>query len=102
MAASQRDQFRKPMPGMWYELEKIFKDEGVEIRMFSSVSFVYSDGNQSYADKDASFFVGDAAGRKYPGGKTDFSSTDRKWAENVGLKFLTPEVSPSFQLTSKD
>ncbi len=45
MAATERDQFRKPMPGMWYELEKIFKDEGVEIRMFDSVSFVYSDDN---------------------------------------------------------
>jgi bifunctional polynucleotide phosphatase/kinase len=93
MAASQRDQFRKPMPGMWYELEKIFRDEGVEIRMFNSVGFVYFNDNQSSVDKDASFFVGDAAGRKYPGGKTDFSSTDRKWAENVGIKFLTPEVS---------
>lgn len=44
-------------------------------------------------DKSASFFVGDAAGRKYPGGKADFSSTDRKWAENVGLRFFTPEVN---------
>jgi bifunctional polynucleotide phosphatase/kinase len=43
-------------------------------------------------DKSSSFFVGDAAGRKYPGGKADFSSTDRKWAENIGLRFFTPEV----------
>lgn len=33
MAATQRDQYRKPMPGMWYELERIFKNDGVEIRM---------------------------------------------------------------------
>ena len=43
-------------------------------------------------DKAASFFIGDAAGRKFSGGKGDFSSTDRKWAENVGLAFQTPEV----------
>ncbi|OBZ75300.1 Bifunctional polynucleotide phosphatase/kinase [Grifola frondosa] len=37
-------------------------------------------------DKDASFFVGDAAGRV-----GDHAATDRKWALNVGLPFLTPE-----------
>jgi len=44
------------------------------------------------ADKSTSFFVGDAAGRQYPKGKGDFSSTDRKWAQNVGITFYTPEV----------
>ncbi|KAF8964079.1 polynucleotide kinase 3 phosphatase-domain-containing protein [Flammula alnicola] len=65
--------YRKPMPGMWYEIDRIFAEEGVTI------------------DKSASFFVGDAAGRQYTKGKGDFSSTDRKWAQNVGLTFLTPE-----------
>ncbi|KAG6850475.1 hypothetical protein H0H93_012896 [Arthromyces matolae] len=42
-------------------------------------------------DKSSSFFVGDAAGRQYAGNKRDFSSTDRKWAHNVGITFFTPE-----------
>lgn len=43
-------------------------------------------------DKSTSFFVGDAAGRQYTKGKGDFSSTDRKWAQNIGITFYTPEV----------
>jgi bifunctional polynucleotide phosphatase/kinase len=31
MAATQKDKFRKPMPGMWYEIERIFQEEGVTI-----------------------------------------------------------------------
>ena len=31
MAATGKDQYRKPMPGMWHELEKIFTEEGVTI-----------------------------------------------------------------------
>lgn len=44
-------------------------------------------------DKSKSFFVGDAAGRS-----TDHAGTDRKWAENVNIPFLTPEarLSSSF------
>ncbi|EPQ59072.1 PNK3P-domain-containing protein [Gloeophyllum trabeum ATCC 11539] len=67
-AATAKDGYRKPMPGMWYELEKIFDADGVKI------------------DKSASFYVGDAAGRA-----GDFASTDRKWAINVGIPFFTPE-----------
>ncbi|KAF5330357.1 hypothetical protein D9619_005663 [Psilocybe cf. subviscida] len=73
LAATQKDQYRKPMPGMWYEVERIFSEEGVAI------------------DKASSFFVGDAAGRRYAKGKEDFSCSDRKWADNVQLKFYTPE-----------
>ncbi|KDR81406.1 hypothetical protein GALMADRAFT_239283 [Galerina marginata CBS 339.88] len=72
-AATGKDQYRKPMPGMWFEIERLFMEEGVHI------------------DKSASFFVGDAAGRQYPKAKGDFSSTDRKWAQNIGLTFFTPE-----------
>ncbi|KAJ3827702.1 polynucleotide kinase 3 phosphatase-domain-containing protein [Lentinula raphanica] len=67
-AAIAKDEYRKPMPGMWNELTRIYKEEGVEI------------------DKAASFFVGDAAGRD-----GDFASTDRMWALNVELPFFTPE-----------
>lgn len=37
-------------------------------------------------EEQASFFVGDAAGRV-----GDHSDTDRKWAINVGIPFFTPE-----------
>ncbi|KAF9493422.1 PNK3P-domain-containing protein [Pleurotus eryngii] len=67
-AATAKDGFRKPMPGMWTELERMIAESGQEI------------------NKDQSFFVGDAAGRK-----GDFAGTDRKWALNVGIKFYTPE-----------
>ncbi|KAJ8078404.1 DNA kinase/phosphatase Pnk1 [Marasmius tenuissimus] len=73
LAATAKDYYRKPMIGMWTELTRIFKEDGVEI------------------DKSGSFFVGDAAGRQYPNGKSDFSGTDRKWASNIGLTFHTPE-----------
>jgi len=72
-AATAKDGYRKPIPGMWSALEHIYLQDGVVI------------------DKKASFFVGDAAGRQYSGNKSDFSSTDRKWALNVGIPFLTPE-----------
>ncbi|KAJ3896711.1 polynucleotide kinase 3 phosphatase-domain-containing protein [Lentinula edodes] len=67
-AAVAKDEYRKPMPGMWNELKRIFKEDGIEI------------------DRTVSFFVGDAAGRD-----GDFASTDRKWAQNVDIPFFTPE-----------
>ena len=39
-------------------------------------------------DLAASLFVGDAGGRKAP---KDYSDSDRKFAENIGVKFHTPE-----------
>ncbi len=39
-------------------------------------------------DKEASYFVGDAAGRT-----GDHAGTDRKFALNLDLKFVTPEVN---------
>ncbi|CCM00147.1 uncharacterized protein FIBRA_02174 [Fibroporia radiculosa] len=67
-AATARDEYRKPMPGMWYELERIYASDSVQI------------------DRANSFFVGDAAGRA-----CDHAGTDRKWALNVGIAFHTPE-----------
>ncbi|CAF1018770.1 unnamed protein product [Adineta ricciae] len=45
-------------------------------------------------DKKNSFYCGDAAGRVNnwaPGKKKDFSCADRKFANNIGLSFKTPE-----------
>ncbi|KAK0502955.1 polynucleotide kinase 3 phosphatase-domain-containing protein [Armillaria luteobubalina] len=64
-AATAKDEYRKPM------LECGMKDVSI--------------------DKQSSFFVGDAAGRKWKGSQKDFACTDRKWALNVGLSFHTPE-----------
>ncbi|KAA1478773.1 PNK3P-domain-containing protein [Dentipellis sp. KUC8613] len=69
-AATAKDGHRKPMPGMWRELQAIFAQERVPI------------------DHQVSFYVGDAAGRT---STNDFASTDRKFALNVGINFYTPE-----------
>ncbi|KAI0027835.1 polynucleotide kinase 3 phosphatase-domain-containing protein [Vararia minispora EC-137] len=71
-AATSADGFRKPMVGIWRELERIFAEDGITV------------------DRKISFFVGDAAGRA-----EDFASTDRKFAENIGVEFHTPEFQKS-------
>jgi len=67
-AAGEYDAYRKPLPGIWRAIEEIFTKQSVSI------------------DKEASFFVGDAAGRS-----SDHSCVDRLFAMNAGLKFFTPE-----------
>ncbi|KAG8897496.1 hypothetical protein FRB99_008114 [Tulasnella sp. 403] len=67
-AATEKDQYRKPITGTWLELERLFRKDGVEIDLASS------------------FYVGDAAGR--PG---DHHVSDRLYALNVGIPFYTPE-----------
>ncbi|XP_026283681.1 uncharacterized protein F21D5.5 [Frankliniella occidentalis] len=67
--------FRKPAPGMWDFLLKQWN------------------GRQE-VDITNSFYCGDAAGRPEnwaPKKKKDFSSSDRLFAKNLGLKFYTPE-----------
>lgn len=72
-AARERDQFRKPLTGMWDELVKNYND-GIPPNLSES------------------FFVGDAAGRPSQGSSPkDWNDTDRKFALNVGLPFFTPE-----------
>jgi bifunctional polynucleotide phosphatase/kinase len=77
-AATARDGYRKPAPGMW---ERALADRG------------WGAGD---VDREGSVFVGDAAGRlagMVAGKKVaaDFSASDRHFAENVGLEFRTPE-----------
>lgn len=62
---------RKPETGMWDELILYLKS---------------ALGNDIEIDMDNSFFVGDAAGRE-----GDFLDTDKKLAENIGIRFEVPE-----------
>lgn len=72
-AATERDKYRKPRTGMWQEfLEDYDLDVGEGVDITSSI------------------FVGDAAGRIGDGG-VDFSVSDRNFAQNLGLTFLTPQ-----------
>ncbi|KAE9979636.1 hypothetical protein EG327_006934 [Venturia inaequalis] len=73
-AATAKDQYRKPRPGMWNALLEDFA--------------LTSDA----VDHKESIFVGDAAGREASAGrKKDFSSSDRDLAANIGIPFKTPE-----------
>ncbi|KKY14565.1 putative dna kinase phosphatase pnk1 [Diplodia seriata] len=73
-AATAKDEFRKPRPGMWRQL---LHDNGLE-------------DAPGAVDLEQSLFVGDAAGRS--GGTTkDFSCSDRDFAANIGIPFHTPE-----------
>lgn len=88
-AAKAEDIYRKPNLGMWLELKK-------DIRKKYNLA---EDSKLKISKK--SFYCGDAAGRLAPSilkkkiypknKKGDFSDTDRKFALNIGLKFITPE-----------
>ena len=71
------DERRKPSVGMWTLLcEQLQASQGATV------------------DVASSFYVGDAAGRRVAtmaGRDKDFSCSDRKFAYNVGLRFMTPE-----------
>ncbi|TVY82457.1 Bifunctional polynucleotide phosphatase/kinase [Lachnellula suecica] len=70
-AATEKDLYRKPRTGMWTEL---------------------LDDYDIQPDLEQCIFVGDAGGRHADGGKPkDFSCSDRNFAQNVGIKFQTPE-----------
>ncbi|EAQ90220.1 hypothetical protein CHGG_02155 [Chaetomium globosum CBS 148.51] len=77
-AATGKDIYRKPRPGMWTEMKEDY------------------DLSESEIDHENSVFVGDAGGRiaepKGPGaaGK-DFSCSDRNLAHNINIKYQTPE-----------
>lgn len=67
-AATEHDRFRKPRVGMWEELMN------------------NTDLDVHGVDLEHSYLVGDAAGRE-----GDFADSDRHWALNIGIGFLTPE-----------
>jgi len=73
-AATVHDKYRKPRIDMWAQM--------------------LDDHNLTHEDIDLgnSVFVGDAGGR-VPNGKLrkDFSSSDRDFADNVGIKYQSPE-----------
>lgn len=86
--AKKYDMYRKPNIGMWNSMKDDLKAEFELDKLRIS---------------NRSFFCGDAAGRIsssifkqkiYPSvskSAGDFSDTDRKFALNVGIKFMTPE-----------
>ena len=94
------------MPGMWYEIEGMFKSSGIDIGSSAHLHPLPVSQLKTHprftppsppchsvvtpTEKSASFYVGDSAGRR-----GDFSATasDRKFALNVGVDFHTPEVS---------
>lgn len=78
LAALSDDGFRKPGRLMWdHAIVPSYLEAGGKVEDISIEGSV---------DEQACFFVGDAAGRVQ-----DHSDTDRKWAMNVGMPFLTPE-----------
>ncbi|KAJ1719202.1 DNA kinase/phosphatase Pnk1 [Coemansia erecta] len=85
LAATGRNYMRKPSPGMWFMAE--MDNGGVEV------------------DREASFFVGDAAGRPAgwkQGALEDFSDSDLAFALNAGVPFYTPEEIFSEDICSKE
>merc|ERR1712117_729843 len=70
--ATGYDNYRKPHDGMW--------DLFVSGEHFNQLIDIH---------KEDSFFCGDAAGR-HSRGKEDFSSSDKDFALNIGLRFMTP------------
>lgn len=99
-AATGKDRFRKPRPGMWEEmvadLTSRVKDESSKGDGSGRASGNDKQDASGTVDLASSFFVGDAAGRPATlhNGKTipkDFSCSDRNLAANVGVRFETPE-----------
>ncbi|RMY30058.1 hypothetical protein D0864_16961, partial [Hortaea werneckii] len=76
-AATGQDKYRKPRGGMW---DQLLEDYGLS--------------DEGDVVHETTLFVGDAAGRegdKKKGVKRDHSCSDRDFAVNVGIPFMTPE-----------
>lgn len=82
----------------WKHEQILLVAEKLEVPVFVCISQLKEDykPNTILFDKlvgkkkinfDESFFVGDALGRK-----TDFADSDKVFAENIGIKYMAPEV----------
>jgi bifunctional polynucleotide phosphatase/kinase len=95
IAAMKKDANRKPATGMWELLQKSINGKiGTSFGCpwwFVKYSAIKID---PYTDLSESFYIGDAAGRAEgwkPKAKKDHSCGDRKFADNIGIRFQTPE-----------
>lgn len=77
-AALSNDGFRKPGRLIW--------DHGIVPAYIKAGGKKQDIDIKGNVEEQASFFVGDAAGRV-----GDHSDTDRKWAMNIDIPFFTPE-----------
>lgn len=68
LMSTNEDMYRKPNIGMWNYLTQYIN------QYYSTIKFVYAS------------YTGDAAGRP-----SDFSDSDIKFAENIGIQFYIPE-----------
>lgn len=78
-----KDKYRKPSPEMW----------STALDYLGNILYPVL-GKDCNIDEKESVYIGDAAGRKVnwkPGKKKDFACSDRKFAYNCGIQFLTPE-----------
>ncbi|KAI1798595.1 PNK3P-domain-containing protein [Daldinia bambusicola] len=80
-AATGHDEFRKPRTGMWAEVCRDYGLRDDEVDLASSI-FVGDAGGRTAQLKDSG--RGTAAAK-------DFSCSDRNFAHNVGIAYLTPE-----------
>ncbi|KAK9467847.1 polynucleotide kinase 3 phosphatase-domain-containing protein [Lipomyces arxii] len=86
VAATKKDDFRKPDIRMW-QLVKKAHEEHLQHQLSQSNQDSEHPGRVVInLAKDESFFVGDAAGRK-----GDHSNVDREFANKLEVKFYTPE-----------
>ncbi|KAK9491694.1 polynucleotide kinase 3 phosphatase-domain-containing protein [Lipomyces doorenjongii] len=84
IAATGKDEFRKPHVGMWRLVKEVHERH---LRRLQKKGSEFVDEHIDVdLDRDNSFFVGDAAGRK-----GDHSTGDKDFAKNLGIKFYTPE-----------
>ena len=89
-AATARDAYRKPRTGMWDEVCDDYDIPAEEVDLENSV-FVGDAGGRTAAAKGEGEAAGKRAGAKTAGPPKDFSCSDRNFAHNVGIPYLTPE-----------
>ena len=89
-AATARDAYRKPRTGMWDEVCDDYDIPAEEADLENSV-FVGDAGGRTAAAKGEGEAAGKRAGAKTAGPPKDFSCSDRNFAHNVGIPYLTPD-----------